>query len=348
MMMMASRSSAARAVEEESCSESRSSGGSSPSCNANATVKYWCPDTPYLKQIRCGASDMEQYRIYLSVRPEYVSTPAFYFDVAAFFLNPAALNPLRHMLGTRILSTIAELALNNSRILRVLGYKLFEAKAYTFASEVFCQVAVMRPTEPQSYRDLALTLLECRAYQAALDLLWRTVTMDVPAAFAEIEVEALWEVRDCLKRAARAGVAVALPATLEARRDVFLAGDMPLDLRVTMMWDQDNVDLDLHVIEPSGEEAYFGHKETRAGGLMSRDFRQGYGPESYVIKRAAKGLYRFKTNYFASHMPQLTGPTVAILTLTTNFLRDDQTSVTTLIRLNESKDNGEIGSISIQ
>ena len=108
---------------------------------------------------------------------------------------------------------------------------------------------------------------------------------------------------------------------LKSHENDFLSGDMPLDLRVTMGWDQDSVDLDLHVIEPTGEEAFYGHKETEIGGLMSRDFTQGYGPESYVLKKGWKGLYRFKTNYFASHQPQLTGPTVAILTITTNFCR---------------------------
>ncbi len=33
--------------------------------------------------------------------------------------------------------------------------------------------------------------------------------------------------------------------------------------------------LDLHVIEPSGEECYFCHNLTRIGGMLSRDFRNG-------------------------------------------------------------------------
>ncbi len=55
----------------------------------------------------------------------------------------------------------------------------------------------------------------------------------------------------------------------------------PKDLRNSLGWDTDMVDIDLHVVEPSGEEAYFGHPRTRSGGCMSRDFTQGYGPEEY-------------------------------------------------------------------
>jgi hypothetical protein len=324
-----------------------SSSSSSPGRTANATVKYWQPDTPYLKAIQLGKTTAEQYAMYLQQRAEYVKTPAFYFDVGGFFMNPDKIDAERRMLGIRVLSNIAELGLDNSRILRVLGYKLHEATEYELASEIFCRVAQWRPQEAQSFRDLALTMIERGWYQPAIELLWRTITMDVNPDFAEIEVEAIWECRDCLARANRAGVPVELPALLKANEETFLAGDMPLDVRITLGWDSDNVDIDLHVIEPTSEEAYYGHKLTEMGGLMSRDFRRGYGPESYVLKRALPGKYRIKTNYFSSSAPTLTGPCVAIVTIYTNFCRPNQTMVNTLIRLNEAKDNGEIASVTI-
>lgn len=67
-----------------------------------------------------------------------------------------------------------------------------------------------------------------------------------------------------------------------------------------------------------------------------------------MLKKAVPGTYRFRTNYFASHQPQLTGPTVAILSITTNFLRPEQRTSVTLVRLNNTKDNGEIGSVVIE
>lgn len=36
-------------------------------------------------------------------------------------------------------------------------------------------------------------------------------------------------------------------------------------------------DIDLHVIEPSKEECYYGNRLTQKGGSLSRDFTQGYG-----------------------------------------------------------------------
>ena len=52
-----------------------------------------------------------------------------------------------------------------------------------------------------------------------------------------------------------------------------------------------DTDVDVHVREPSGEEAYYGHRRTRLGGLVSRDFTRGYGPEEYMLRRALPGAY---------------------------------------------------------
>ena len=53
---------------------------------------------------------------------------------------------------------------------------------------------------------------------------------------------------------------------------------LPVDLRVIMNWNQINVDLDLHVSDPSGEYCYYGRKSTAAGGRFSKDFTTGLGP----------------------------------------------------------------------
>jgi len=73
------------------------------------------------------------------------------------------------------------------------------------------------------------------------------------------------------------------------------------DLLVTMQWNTDQSDVDLHVIEPSGEECFYSHPQTRSGGRITRDITDGFGPEMYAIKKAPNGEYDIQVKYFGTN-----------------------------------------------
>ena len=75
------------------------------------------------------------------------------------------------------------------------------------------------------------------------------------------------------------------------------------DIQVTLLWN-DQVDLDLHVIDPNNEEIYFGHKISASGGSLDIDNRcsgwiQGV-PENIIWPEntAPSGHYKIKVVYF--------------------------------------------------
>ncbi len=72
------------------------------------------------------------------------------------------------------------------------------------------------------------------------------------------------------------------------------------DVLVTMMWNTDQTDVDLHVLEPSGEECSYQHTTTRSGGHITRDITTGFGPEMYTLPRAPKGKYSIAAKYFST------------------------------------------------
>lgn len=95
---------------------------------------------------------------------------------------------------------------------------------------------------------------------------------------------------------------------------LFLLPNTKLDLVVAMNWDTDWTDIDLHVHEPDGAHVYYASNSSPSGGHISRDFRQGYGPEVYVTKRALAGFYDVHAQYFSSHQASsLTGTTSCCL-----------------------------------
>ena len=60
------------------------------------------------------------------------------------------------------------------------------------------------------------------------------------------------------------------------------------DLRVTISWNTDNTDVDLWVVEPTGEACGYSNKQTRSGGRLLDDLTSGYGPERYEIAEAPR------------------------------------------------------------
>jgi hypothetical protein len=72
------------------------------------------------------------------------------------------------------------------------------------------------------------------------------------------------------------------------------------DVAALIFWNTDGTDVDLHVIEPSGEECFYQHTQTASGGHISRDVTTGYGPELYLLPKAPAGMYRVSAHYFAA------------------------------------------------
>jgi len=329
-----------------------------PSATACVEVKAWDPETPYITAIKDAGkifhSDNSYYEAYLKQRKEYALSPSFYLDCANFFFN---LN--KFDIAVRILSNLAELKLDDVSLLRVFGWRLREAGAYEYALSVLNIVKKLRPDEAVSWRDLALTFtLAAKAASAADEarVIYAEKALECyhHAAFSPCErsdakytaIVALEEFNifaDWCDKQKWEGKKPVIPEVEEKYRSKF-----DLDLRIVLMWDTDDTDIDLHVLEPSGEEVYYSHKRSVSGGILSYDVTTGYGPEEYLHKKAPAGKYRVLSNYYASHQQKLTGPTTVTATIFTNWGRENEESQTMSLRLEKAKDNHEIGCIEVK
>merc|ERR1719215_91875 len=77
-----------------------------------------------------------------------------------------------------------------------------------------------------------------------------------------------------------------------------LAADV--SLHISLSWLTDANDVDLHVIDPNGEECFYRNKATSAGLELYSDQTQGLGPEVMVLHGAKAGSYRIGVKYFSS------------------------------------------------
>ncbi|MBQ1925946.1 MAG: DUF2135 domain-containing protein [Proteobacteria bacterium] len=321
--------------------------------SAAIAIKAWDPKTPYLEAISdagkiFGGADA-LYAEYVKQREKYQDSPAFFLDCAGLFFKKDAT-----ALAVRILSNLSEIRIENEAMLRVYAWRLREAGELDLAVRILRKVAKMRPDELVSWRDLALTLelrakrdhsvadaeeaLECFKKAAFTPAKRHDGRYTAIVALEEFNALAAW-----CEREKWPGGAPKIPEI-----DAKFRKNLDTDLRIVMMWDADDTDIDLHVLEPSGEEVYYGHKNSESGGMNSDDVTTGYGPEEYLHKKAPAGTYRIMSNYFASHQQMLTGPVTVTATVFTNWGRETQTSQTMSLRLEKAKDKVAIGSIEVK
>ncbi|MDD5612574.1 MAG: tetratricopeptide repeat protein, partial [Gallionella sp.] len=154
---------------------------------ASIQLKRWESDAPYARRLN-AAEPAEMYRIYLDERQSYLNSTAFFLDAADIFFARG-----QSELGLRILSNLAEMDLENRQVLRILAYRLLQAKQVGLALPVLQKVLALSPDEPQSWRDLGLAYAEDGQYQQAADNLWEVVAHPWHGRFPDIELVALAE-----------------------------------------------------------------------------------------------------------------------------------------------------------
>lgn len=308
---------------------------------ASIRVQPWAPDMPYLQELDSIPAG-ERYQRYLKLREQYTSSPSFFLDCGDYFLKHQMQSK-----GVRILSNLLELDLENPALMRTCAYRLQQAGELDAAVDIFTDILALREDEPQSHRDLGLALSQRwqRDRQeedliAAMRLLWAVVKQKWQR-FPEIELTALLELNRLIRLAEKENIPV--PERIEQR----FRTTLDLDLRISLSWDADLTDVDLHVLEPTGEHACYQHRSTKQGARVSRDVQDGYGPEEYILKKAVKGVYRIKAHYYASHQQSLCGPCTVMASLFTDYARDNEQERTLILRLDKTGQDFLVGEVTL-
>jgi tetratricopeptide (TPR) repeat protein len=318
--------------------EARSDSSANSSSNSSAIqLQKWTPDAAYARRLRAAKTD-NLYAVYLDEKPSHQNSTAFFLDVSDLLLERGQTE-----LALRVLSNLAEMNLENRHILRILGYRLLQAKQYALAISVLEKVRTLSPEEPQSWRDLGLAYAQDGRPQEAIDALWEVVSRRWDGRFPDIELIAQNELNAMASRAKVAGQRVDVSAI-----DSRLLRNLPLDLRAALTWDADNTDIDLHVTDPDGETAFFGRPLTWQGARVSRDFTRGYGPEVFSLRNAKPGVYTVRAQFYG-HTQQIVAPaTTLMLQLSTGFGTEQQVDQAITLRLNGRGDMVTVGTFEVK
>ncbi|HEY5926004.1 MAG TPA: DUF2135 domain-containing protein, partial [Kofleriaceae bacterium] len=246
----------------------------------------------------------------------------------------------------KALSSLVEESPGDAVLARDVGFSAMELGLGEQAYHLFRRVAEARPYEPQTYRAMAQALATMGKYELALAYYEIPLMATWDPRFGELQAIVQLEYLRLLrtiatKQSAATEYAKSRLATLTKEVGIARA-----DVIVTIMWNTDNTDVDLHVMEPMGEECYYGNRTTRIGGQLTRDVTQGYGPEMYVLRKAPSGKYRVDAKYFASDANRTSVRTKVQVTIVENWGTAQERVTDKVIALEYGRDRHTIATVS--
>jgi len=251
----------------------------------------------------------------------------------------------------RTLSSLIENNPGDPVLTRDVAFSALEWGLGGQAYHLLKRVADLRPFEPQTYQAMSLCLaktgnadLAMVYYEIALNATWHNRYLDVKKIVGVEYVDLLRRIeRDDVPSFARE-YAVARLESMRRRASVDKA-----DLVITMMWNTDRTDVDLHVIEPTGEECYYEHPRTKLGGRVTRDVTQGFGPEMYTLPEAKAGEYRVLANYFGSDANRTNVRSKVYVTIYRNYGDPKRQFVEKkTVTLSDQKEKRELATVNIK
>ena len=306
-------------------------------------------DREYLTALSAAPED-QRLAVLAAQEAKFGTVPTFYLDTAEWFRLKGDAATARQLLLSAL-----DLPGSDDETLQIVAFRLERDGDFDAAVQLAERLAAGATFRPQPQRALALALAtrgQSRGPAGLPDLerafvLLTKVALE-PALegndYDGLEVIALMEANDLIPKID------ALDG--EWQLDRRLVSLLDTDARIVIEWTADDADIDLWVTEPNGEDVMYSSKLSSAGGQISNDMTDGYGPEEYAIHRAPKGEYQVRVNGFDADRINPNGAGHVLVRLVRNFGRPNERSVLVDVDLTYQKggnrnDDGEMKPVAL-
>lgn len=250
-----------------------------------------CEDVDYMKEMR-GLSRSEKLATYLKLKADYQDNAGFYFDMAQLLFEAGFTRE-----AVRILFSAAGVSNGNKATIRAIGFTLENWKKFDEAIKVYTQLLQSDSIEIRPYRDLALAHYQAGHYQQAVDLFYKAITHD----FGDRELN-FSEWKSTLLQEMNAIIALHRGQLDLSAVNAQLIRPLPVDLRIVVDCNKDNIYNNISVIEP-GKQTVSALQPTQNDNrfMKALSYHNWYGysyyPVEYQAKQAKEGKYTVRVNY---------------------------------------------------
>jgi len=214
------------------------------------------------------------------------------------YLAKSATNLGDAKLALRAITSIAEIAPNRAALLARAGWLALAAKQHDMAAQMFREAMKNRTDDCNIYRGLSLALWLNGKLEDAAKVYCDALKVEFNPRYGDARRVLREELCYVVRALARDDQQAATRFVLQEKLgDAMLRADA---LRVTLCWETDASDVDLHVADPSNEVCFYSHNRNASGLELYSDQTQGLGPEVIRADKALKGTYHVAVNYFSA------------------------------------------------
>jgi tetratricopeptide (TPR) repeat protein len=203
----------------------------------------------------------------------------------------------------RAFTSIAEIAPNRAALLARAGWLLLIADQHEMAAQMFREALKNRDDDPNIYRGLALACWLKGDFVGTADTLEGALKQKFNERYGDarrVLSEELGYVYRAWLKAVQTQADDTHARVSKRAESVGVKLKRVDAIRVTLGWETDANDVDLHVVDPAGEECFYSHKNNKSGLELYSDQTQGLGPEVIRCSKAQTGVYHVGVNYFAA------------------------------------------------
>ena len=236
-----------------------------------------------------------------------------------------------------ILKSIAEKAKDNPKALKTIAYKLEEIGEFKNAKIIYQRLLSIRPSDEQSYRDLALIYKENEDYDLAaslFDIMLNNKLKNVNMLGLQETVvnEAAHLYFTHLDKLTLTDFPLKTLKTYVPKNDWRNFG---FDYRIIFDWNDPAVEFNVQFVGPKNKYYDWSHTVLDDKDLLEDELNYGYNTEEFIIEKSDKGKWLINIENYT--IQDESNPTYIKYTVFKNYGRPNEIKKVKVIDLNKLK-----------
>ena len=264
-------------------------------------------------------------------KEEYELSIPFYIESYNYFKN------IDKDFAVLILKMISQKAKDNPKALKTIAYKLEESGDYDQAKILYKRLLTIRPSDEQTYRDLALIYKETKEYELAASLynkilknkLSKANILGLQETVVNEASHLYWTEMDKL---------VLTDFPLKTLKTFVPKNDwnnFGYDYRIVFDWNDPVVEFNIQFVDPKKKYFNWSHTIIDDKEILEDELNYGYNTEEFIIEKSDKGKWIVNIENFS--IEDESNPTYMKYTVYKNYGRPNEIRKVEVLDLSKLK-----------